>query len=194
MDRYFSEPNQLKSFSKEENAFVVDYTSQTGGLRGVEVLNVPPKDINYFHLENRGKIEFWGVNFEKCSSLFKKKDENCECMFVAKQAKNLKMACLVELKYCLDKERNLIENTIKAKSQLTNTLRILLNKGILNTRDYKIYLNISIPDSEKIPFTSFLTTTPDSICSAKDEGCTLWGYNRLRILNASFLVAEKERI
>lgn len=27
MDRYFLEPNQLKSFSKEENAFVVDYTS-----------------------------------------------------------------------------------------------------------------------------------------------------------------------
>ena len=194
MNRFFSETNQSKSFSKDESAFAVDYTNQTGSLRGVEILNEPPNDINYFQLENRGKIEFWGVNFEKCSSLFEKKEENCECMFVAKQAKKLKMACLVELKYCLDKERNLIENTIKAKSQLTKSLRTLLNKEILNTHDYKIYLNISIPDSERIPFTSFLMTTPDSICSAKDEGYTLWGYNKLRILNASFLVAEKERI
>ena len=194
MNQYFSEPNQLKSFSKEECAFAVDYTNQTDSCRGVEISNTPPTDINYFYLENRGKIEFWGVNFEKCSSLFEKKEENCECMFVAKQAKNLKMACLIELKYCLDKERNLIENTAKAKSQLINSLRILLENGILNTRDYKIYLNISIPDSAKIPFTSFLVTTPDSISRAKDDGYTLWGYNKLRILNASFLVAEKERI
>lgn len=194
MDSFFSGPNQLKSFSKEENAFAVDYTKKTDSRRGVEILNTPPEDINYFQLENRGKIDFWAVNFEKCSSLFEKKEENCECMFVAKQAKNLKMACLIELKYCLDKERNLIENTTKAKSQLTNSLRILLNNEILNTRDYKIYLNISIPDSVNIPFTSFLMTTPDSICSAKDEGYSLWGYNRLRILNASFLVPEKERI
>lgn len=194
MNQYFSEPNQLKSFSKEESAFAMDYTNQTDSYRGVDISNAPPTDINYFHLENRGKIEFWGVNFEKCGSLFEKKEENCECMFVAKRAKNLKMACLIELKYCLDKERNLIENTAKAKSQLTNSLQVLLEKGILNTRDYKIYLNISIPDSEKIPFTNFLMTTPDSICCAKDEGYTLWGYNKLRILNSSFLVAEKERI
>ena len=194
MNQYFSEPNQLKSFSKEESAFAMDYTNQTDSYRGVDISNAPPTDINYFHLENRGKIEFWGVNFEKCGSLFEKKEENCECMFVAKRAKNLKMACLIELKYCLNKERNLIENTAKAKSQLTNSLQVLLEKGILNTRDYKIYLNISIPDSEKIPFTNFLMTTPDSICRAKDEGYTLWGYNKLRILNSSFLVAEKERI
>ena len=194
MERFFSEPEQLKSFSKEESAFAVDYTNQTGSRRGVEILNAPPEDINHFQLENHGKIEFWGVNFEKCASLFEKKDENCECMFVAKRAKNLKMACLIELKYCLDKERNLIENTLKAKSQLTNSLRILLDKGILNVRDYKIYLNISIPDSDKIPFTSFLMTTPDSICSAKDEGYSLWGYNKLRIFNASFLIAVKEKI
>ena len=194
MNQYFSEPNQLKSFSKEESAFAMEYTNQTDSYRGVDISNAPPTDINYFHLENRGKIEFWGVNFEKCGSLFEKKEENCECMFVAKRAKNLKMACLIELKYCLNKERNLIENTAKAKSQLTNSLQVLLEKGILNTRDYKIYLNISIPDSEKIPFTNFLMTTPDSICRAKDEGYTLWGYNKLRILNSSFLVAEKERI
>lgn len=194
MNRYFSEQSQLKSFSKEENAFAVDFTNQTGNRRGVEISNVPPDGINCFQLENRGKIEFWGVNFEKCGFLFEKKDENCECMFVAKQAKNLKMACLIELKYCLDKDRNLIENTNKAKSQLMNSMRILLDKGILNTRDYKIYLNISIPDSERIPFTSFLMTTPDSICHAKDDGYTLWGYNKLRILNASFLIAEKEKI
>lgn len=194
MDRFFPEPNQLKSFSKEESAFAVDYTNQTDSQRGVEILSSPPEDINHFQLENHGKIEFWGVNFEKCGFLFEKKEENCECMFVAKQAKKLKMACLIELKYCLDKERNLIENTNKAKSQLTNSLRILLDKGILNNRDYKIYLNISVPDSEQIPFTSFLTTTPDSICSAKDEGYILWGYNKLRIFNASYLVAAKERI
>ena len=125
MNQYFSEPNQLKSFSKEESAFAMDYTNQTDSYRGVDISNAPPTDINYFHLENRGKIEFWGVNFEKCGSLFEKKEENFECMFVAKRAKNLKMAC---------------------------------------------------------------------ICRAKDEGYTLWGYNKLRILNSSFLVAAKERI
>lgn len=193
MNNHFTESNQLVSYSQGEDGFIVDYTNKTDSLRGVELLKSPPNDINYFQLINRGAIEFWGVNFEKCSSLFKKGSENCECMFVAKQAKNLKWACLVELKYCLDKEPNLTENINYAKSQLINTLQILFDNAVLNNKDYKIYLNISIPDSAQIPFTSFLTT-PDIIAQSKEEGFILYGFNKLKILNASFLVPNKEKI
>ena len=150
MNNFFSETNlQLVSFCENDDGFAVDYTNQSGSSKGVELLNVAPNDISFFQLNNRAKIDFWGVNFEKCHSLFADATENCECMFVAKSAKNLKWACLIELKYCQDAERNIQENTDKAKAQLVNTLSVLLKKKILNTEGYKIYLNISIPESAR---------------------------------------------
>lgn len=181
------------SFGENDDGFAADYTNQTNSSRGVELFNARPEDISCFQLVNQAKIDFWGVNFENCQSLFTNASENCECMFVAKSAKKLKWACLLELKYCKDEERNKIENTDKAKAQLENTLRILLDKKILNTADYKIYLNISLPESARVPFTSFLTT-PDLVLCAKKENVVLWGYNKLKIVNASFLVPIKARI
>lgn len=194
MNTFFSETShQLMSFCGNDDGFAVDYTNQTGSSRGVELMNVAPTDISFFQLRNQATIDFWGVNFEKCQSLFTEASENCECMFVAKSAKNLKWACLVELKYCQDNERNIIDNADKAKTQLVNTLSVLLKKKILNTEGYKIYLNISIPESAKIPFTNFLTT-PDFVLNAKKDRVSLYGFNKLKIFNSSFLIPEKVRV
>ena len=194
MNTFFSEANhQLMSFCRNDDGFAVDYTNQSGSSRGVELSKAVPKDIGFFRLVNQAQIDFWGVNFEKCHSLFADASENCECMFVAKSAKNLKWACLVELKYCQDSERNIIDNADKAKTQLVNTLSVLLKRKILNTEGYKIYLNISIPESAKIPFTNFLTT-PDFVLNAKKDRVALYGFNKLKIFNSSFLIPEKVRV
>ncbi len=194
MNTFFSEANnQLMSFCGADDAFAVDYTNQSDSSRGVELSKTAPKDISFFQLSNQAQIDFWGVNFEKCHSLFTDSSENCECMFVAKSAKKLKWACLVELKYCQDKERNIVDNADKAKAQLTNTLSVLLKKKILNTEGYKVYLNISIPESARIPFTNFLTT-PDFVLNAKKDRVSLYGFNKLKVLNSSFLIPEKVRV
>lgn len=193
MDRIFSKPNQLKSFSKKDDGYAADYTTQTNGRKKVVLSNIRPKDINSFQLINEGEIEFWGVNFEKCKANLGTENEICECLFVAKQMNAKKWACFIELKYCLDKERNNKKNSNKAYSQLKSSMITLLEKGILNKKDFKIFLNVSLPNSLNVPFVNFITN-PDKIATARDDGYTLYGYNKLRIFNESILLPVKEII
>ena len=183
----------MQSFSNVDNGFAVDYTNQTGGKKGVVLSNIRPSNIDCFLLSNAGGVEFWGVNFEQCSSLFKMgnaKTKNCECMFVAKQAKKM-WACLVELKYCHDVTKNIKKNAFKAFFQLRATLNVLLSRNILNHNSFNIYLNISIPSSSKVPFHSFILS-PNNIKHMKIKyGFVVYGHNELKIIDSSILVPVK---
>lgn len=193
MNRFFTLPSPMQSFSNADNGYAVDYTNQTSGKNGVVLSNIQPSNIDMFQLSNAGMVEFWGVNFEQCPSLFTVgniKKKNCECMFVAKQAKKM-WACLVELKYCHDVEKNIKKNARKALLQLKSTLDVLLGMNILNRNSFNIYLNISIPSSSKVPFHSFILS-PDKIKKMKTKhGFVLYGHNELKIINSSILVPVK---
>ena len=100
---------------------------------------------------------------------------------------------MVELKYCL--EKNVESNSGAAFAQLNNTLDFLKEKGVLDSDNYRIYLNISIPDhSNKEPFLSFISTQDDVLDKLKNERVQVLGYNQVLILNEGFIKVPKQEI
>lgn len=185
MNNYFE---KAKLF--EADCYVADYTSQTENQRGVELSENPFTDIAFFHLANPATIAYWGVNFEEHASFFKdqvthKTLSQCECMFVSQHAKKKAWVCLIEMKYCL--EKNIEVNAQKAYDQLLDTLVYLKANGVLSDQTHRFYLNYSVPDhSNREPFTSF-RFSPEELLVYKRKGITLLGYNNVLILNEAFV-------
>lgn len=174
------------------DVFVADYTEQTQGEKGVIILEQKPKDIMCFHLSNPHKMEHWGVNFEECPAFFKGISQ-CECMFVSRKAKKKGWVCLVEMKYC--KEKNIANNMNKACLQLRSTLAFLTEKDVLDSDKQRIYLNVSIPDySHREPFTGFIQTQDYILNMKKIYNVVFLGYNNLLILNEAFIQIHREVI
>lgn len=187
MDKFF---NKAKTYCSD--CYVVDYTNETNSKRGVEIHTEQPEDIAYFHVKDPKKIEYWGINFEEHPAFFKGVSQ-CECMFASKKFNKKGWACLVELKYCL--EKNVESNSGAAFAQLNNTLDFLKGKGVLDSDNYRIYLNISIPDhSNKEPFLSFISTQDDVLDKLKNERVQVLGYNQVLILNEGFIKVPKQEI
>lgn len=179
--------NNVKSF--DGDAYVVDYTNLTHSEKGVEISSVKP-DIHYFHLINKKHVEYWGVNFEENAKFFEKGTNQCECMFVSKNARKKGWSCLVELKYCL--EKNITGNSESAFLQLKGTLSYLIEKNVIDLKRHRVYLNISIPDhSHKEPFLSFMATQDETISALAEHKIMVLGYNEVLILNEGFLKVPK---
>lgn len=180
--------HSIKEYSAD--AFVADYTNQTNSKQGVCILETAPDDIYYFHLQNPRHIVYWGVNFEENPSLFKGINQ-CECMFVSKQAKKKGWICLVELKYC--KEKNIEINSESAFFQLKETLKYLIEKEVIDPKRHRIYLNVSIPEfSAREPFLSFMQTQDEIIEQLQENKIQILGYNRVLIMNEAFIKIPKE--
>lgn len=93
--------------------------------------------------------------------------------------------CLIEMKYCL--EKNIEDNAQKAYKQLFETMTYLKEKGVLNEKDYRFYLNYSVPDySNREPFSAF-RFTPEELLCYKKQGMSILGYNNLLILNEGYI-------
>lgn len=141
------------------DAYVMDYTQATAGKRKVCIKEEDPDDIASFHLINPRKTTYWAVNFEENPAVLKGSDQ-CECMFVSSRASSKGWVCLVELKYCL--EKNIERNAGDAFKQLYETLNKLVELNIVDYKSHRIYLNISIPEhSHRAPFTAFQNTQDD---------------------------------
>lgn len=174
------------------DAFVADYTNQTNSHRKVEILSTKPQYICIFHLKNPNEISYWAVNLEENASLLKG-SEQCECMFAANKAKRKGWVCLVELKYCM--EKNIENNATHAYNQLRGTFDKLIELEILDIKTHRIYLNISVPEhSHKEPFTAFLTTQDEMLDKNKTDKINLLGYNEALILNEGFIRIPKGNI
>ena len=111
------------------DAYVMDYTQATAGKRKVCIKEEDPDDIASFHLINPRKTTYWAVNFEENPAVLKGSDQ-CECMFVSSRASSKGWVCLVELKYCL--EKNIERNAGDAFKQLYETLNKLVELNIVD--------------------------------------------------------------
>lgn len=162
------------------DSYVVDYTHDSGGERGVEITpEVPIDGMPFLHLCNPRRIEYWSVNFEQHDGFFwftdendiRKKVQNCECMFVASRARRKGWMLLAELKY--PESPDAVErNSQSAYLQLLNTLSWLADKDVANANNHRIYLNVSIPEySIQEPFTSFLFSQDDLLEGSPDMFC-----------------------
>lgn len=176
----------------EGDAYVMDYTEATKSKQKVCITPTPPKDIAYFHLINPRKTAYWAVNFEENSAVLKGSDQ-CECMFASSRATSKGWVCLVELKYCL--EKNIKRNSEHAFKQLYDTLDKLVELNIIDYQSHRIYLNISIPEhSEKAPFTAFQNTQDELLDVLEKRKVKLLGYNEALILNEGYIKPTKEKI
>lgn len=182
-----------KAFPKaglyRQDMYVADYTLMTKGEEGVRFLMAKPENIECFHLENLRETEYWGVNFEEERTFFRGNSQ-CEGMFVSSNAKRKGWVCLLELKYC--REKNITGNVGKAFSQLKSTLAFLESKEVIDRRRQRVYLNISIPDySNREPFTGFMLTQDVVLEMKEKHHVILLGYNNLLILNEAFIKIPK---
>ena len=170
----------------DDDVYVADYTNQTQSKVGVCILETEPSDISYFHLVDKKRIEYWCVNFEENTNFFEQGVNQCECMFASKNARKKGWVCLVELKYCL--EKNVEINSENAFSQLKNTMAYLIDKDVIELKRHRVYLNISIPDhSHKEPFLSFMSTQDDVLNALEEKRIQVLGYNEVLILNEGYL-------
>ncbi|MEY8687653.1 hypothetical protein AB9N12_16485 [Bacteroides sp. AN502(2024)] len=176
----------------KEDAYLMDYTQATKSQQKVCIACTPPEDIAYFHLSNPRKVAYWAVNFEENAAVLKGSDQ-CECMFAASRATSKGWVCLVELKYCL--EKNIERNSAHAFRQLHDTLEKLVEKEILDYHSHRIYLNISIPEhSNKAPFMAFLNSQDELLSILEEHKVKVLGYNKALILNEGFIKIPKEKI
>lgn len=176
------------------DSFVVDYTNDNDksiAKRGVEItLEDPCYEHGSFHLIDDCSIEYHCVNFEHTPAFFTgengKKLRNCECMFSACYAKKRKWVLLLEMKY--SKEKNIKENAEDALDELEKTRDRLMEKGVLNHDEYRIYFDISFPEyTSKEPFQSFLFSPNDLLEYKEKQKVNLLGNNSVLIANGAFL-------
>ena len=189
MDKVFAGCTVSKS-----DSFVVDYTNdgdKNVAKRGVEIT---PTDPGYahgaFHLIDACGVDYFTVNFEHAPAFFTGEDEkklrNCECMFSSCYAKKKKWALLLEMKY--SKEKNIQENAIDALDELEKTRDRLMEKGVLNHDEYRLYFDISFPEhTSREPFQSFLFGPKELLDYKEKQKVNLMGYNSVLVANGAYL-------
>ncbi len=187
---------KIESFAKHQevstDSFVVDYTQQTSSKRKVEIIHEVPMDIAYFHLQNPRNIYYWAINLEENPSVLKGSDQ-CECIFASSRATSKGWVCLVELKYCL--EKNIEGNSEHALEQLCETMNKLIELDIIAHNRHRIFLNISVPEhSNREPFTSFQGLQEDRLKLLETHRVKLLGYNQVLVLNEGFIKVPKSEI
>lgn len=176
------------------DSFVVDYTNdddKSVARRGVEIT---PEDPSYvhgaFHLIDGCDVDYYCVNFEHTPAFFTgedgKKRRNCECMFSSCYAKKKKWVLLLEMKY--SKEKNIKENAEDALDELEKTRDRLVEKGVLNHDEYRLYFDISFPEyTSREPFQSFLFGPKELLDYKERQNVNLMGYNRVLVANGAHL-------
>ena len=184
-------------------AYAVDFTNHpipphTGfELRETEPTEIvtigdEQKPIPYFKLStvSQRHVEFWGVNFERNPAVVGGVKQ-CEGMFTPVNG-DRPFVLLLEMKYCLPKNKD--ENSLDAFLQLKKTLIHLESKGIVNRKQHRIYLNISIPWSNEEPFESFRNTQNDVIKALESDNISIMGYNSLLIHTETHIKVPKRNV
>lgn len=197
-------PSIFPKYNKfKDVAFAVDFTNHPiMHHTGFELRHEKPADIvkigdeqipiAYFKLSTAPKrsVEFWGVNFEQNPSVMGGVKQ-CEGMFTPVKG-DKPFVLLLEMKYCLP--RNKDENSLDAFLQLKHTLRYLEDKKIVNRKEHRIYLNVSIPWSDQEPFDSFKYTQDDIIKTLENDNITILGYNSLLIHTETHIDVPKCKV
>lgn len=176
------------------DVWVADYTEETKNedkesRQGVVISSQPITNIASFHLVNPDGMSYYAVNFEENKDFFPQGRKDCECMFRCKEVVEGGWLLLLELKYCLDKEPNRTQNAYKAYEQLLDTWSLLDEKGMLNRKQCRSFLNISMPSHKKPPFDAFIATPADRIKLKKEKNVILMGVNEVLIVNKGILKA-----
>ncbi len=135
--------------------FIVDYTNQTGSLRGVEVFEeVPPGNINYFSLINSNAQNNSYITFDNTSFVdaVNRPRTQCECVVFPESSTADSWIFFLETKYS-NVVKNNRANLKEALRQLIKTRSYYYSRSIF-TATNKCYLIASLPMQSE-PFPNF---------------------------------------
>lgn len=149
--------------------YVADYTEKTkheAVKRGTELFDGnPPADIEFFKVDNPGRLEVDGIPFDNDS--FDRPDGNiasqCECVIYPHSSGSTSWICFIELKYS-GNPRNNRKNLRKACLQLFKTQYYYKSKGVF-TKTNPCYLLASLP-IQSPPFAN-MSLTPAYLLEMK---------------------------
>lgn len=157
-------PHHLNNYLTTSNSiYVADYTEQTKLVnikRAIELFEAsPPKDIDYFTVNNPHKLEIDGIPFDNNS--FTRADgeslSQCECVIYPHSSNNKPWILFLELKYSCNPKNNK-NNLNKARKQLFKTQYYYKSQGVFNKTN-TCYLLASLP-MQCPPFTNMSLTQP----------------------------------
>ncbi len=178
-------PTQKFEHSTCKNLHVVDYTKQTASKKGVGWHSSKPPDINSFHIQNALEMGICLGIFD--DHLFKKEEEkdasHCECvLFPEEYDEQNSWILFLELKY----GKFVRGHLSKAQKQLFATLNYFREKNIIASKKL-VYLIVSLPNRNKIPFESFLLTPSELKAYRKQYSVIFRGTNFVEIKNSKKL-------
>lgn len=171
--------------------YVADYTEQTKKtecLRGTEIFDNEPTDIEFLVIHNPSKIDVGTIVFTGES--FKDRKGNpksqCETCLFPYNSNNESWILFAELKYT-EKAENLIIAINKAIQQLQKTKDYYLDKSIFDESKNKCYLVISLPKYKYEPFPNFILDV-DIITELIENNKVILGLtNSVKILDNKML-------
>ena len=157
-------PHHLNNcFTTSNSIYIADYTEQTRLVninRAIELFEAsPPKDIDYFTVNNPHKLEIDGIPFDN-NSFTRVNGEplsQCECVIYPHSSNSKSWILFLELKYS-SKPKNNSNNLKKAHEQLFETQDYYRSQGVFNKTN-TCYLLASLP-MQCPPFTNMSLTQP----------------------------------
>ena len=129
-------PGQDFPTYRTEKIYIMDYTNQTGNVRGIKWSDSAPTDIEAFCINNSQPaldITFCAFKENKYRDWETKERTHCEGVLFPAEDSRKTWIVFLELKY--PKRKNLGPELEEATEQLLDTLELFRGQGILKKKD-----------------------------------------------------------
>jgi len=167
--------------------YIMDYTDQTGGDRGVECRDdKAPDDIDAFIINNHSLLDISFCAFIdkkfKLKESAEKELSHCEGILFPTVNDNTTWIAFIELKYPKKRE-NLGSNLKEARQQLLSTLKVFREQEIIEA-ERLVYLIFSAPKyTFKTPFENWCMEPGDLRVIRKTKYAIMLGVNSINIIS-----------
>jgi hypothetical protein len=159
---------------------VMDYTERTKGVKGLEIFDKKPNDIDALVIENPN-LDITATFFEpQCFLDESGEPDNCEGVFYLSNSNDDTWLLFIEIKDC--KSKNISKYFAKSKNQIISVVQIFRNKNII-TPNKKVYANISFLRTNKKEYFNQLIQSGEKKEFLDKYKIFIRGTNRLRIKN-----------
>lgn len=170
---------------KSENLYIMDYTNQTGNVRGIEWSDTAPADIDAFTIHNLPLLNITFCAFkENTVKVAGERGErpHCEGILFPTHDSTKTWILFLELKY--PKKRNNLGSSLKeAREQLILTLALFREQGIIEAKRL-VYLIFCAPKySNKTPFESWSMRPEELKEIRKKKYAIMRGVNCMKVIS-----------
>lgn len=179
-------PGQDFPTCRTEKVYIMDYTNQTGNVRGIELNDSAPMDIEAFCINNSQPaldITFCAFkeNTIKLAGETKEK-RHCEGVLFPTENYLKTWIAFLELKY--PKRKNLGSELKEARDQLLDTLELFRGQGIIEEKRL-VYLIFSAPKYvNQTPYESWSMQPSELKNIRKTKHAIIRGVNSMDVISS----------